>query len=86
MSQFIFTTDNKSYAFCLAIAEEMEKLFQIPYDEAIGRINRQWQGLTIVGQDLIYHEDEEFWAKTIYYGKSSYWWLAGANPQPLPYP
>ncbi len=87
MSKFLFETDQQSEEFCLRIAQEMMMLFGITELEAIGRINRQWQGQKIVGPDLmIYHEDEEFWAKTIYYGPGVYWWLGeeGLDPQPFP--
>ncbi|MEW8987645.1 MAG: hypothetical protein AB2401_11715 [Bacillus sp. (in: firmicutes)] len=56
------------------IAKKMMELFGISEKEAIGRINRHWRGETIKGpKDLIYHEDPEYWAKTIYYGKDSMW-------------
>ncbi|WP_158220614.1 hypothetical protein [Kineosporia sp. A_224] len=36
---------------------------------------------------MLTHEYADDWAKTVYYGRSSYWWVAGRNPQqPLPYP
>jgi hypothetical protein len=87
MNTFIFETDDQSTAFCEEIARQMVELFGITHEEAIGRINRDWRGLKIVGpDDVIYHEDEIYWAKTIYYGKGSNWWLNPANLKPRPYP
>jgi hypothetical protein len=87
MNTFVFETDGQSAAFCEAIARLMVELFGITHEEAIGRINRDWCGLKIVGpDDVIYHEDETYWAKTIYYGKGSNWWLNPANLKPRPYP
>ncbi|OOM73582.1 hypothetical protein CLPUN_44780 [Clostridium puniceum] len=87
MSKFEFVTDDESEEFCTEIAEKMVELFIIFKDEAIGRINRCWKGLEIIGDDLIYHEDEEYWAKTIYYGKRSFWWLKEGSEdlKPIPY-
>ena len=72
MNTFIFETDGQSAEFCEEIAWQMVGLFGITNEEAIGRINRDWCGLKFVGSDdVIYHEDEIYWAKTIYYGKGS---------------
>jgi hypothetical protein len=30
---------------------------------------------------MIYHEEPEFWAKDIYWGHSSYWWLSTEERQ-----
>jgi hypothetical protein len=76
MSKFSFTTDSQSEQFCIEIADEMVKTFGISGEEAIGRINRHWKGLVLVGPyDLIYHEGKKYWANTIYYGHDSFWWL-----------
>lgn len=87
MNKFEFITDDQSEEFCNEIAEKMIELFGISKDEAIGRINSLWRGLEIVGLDLIYHEDEEYWAKTIYYGHNSCWWLKEGKEElkPVPY-
>ena len=84
---FEFTTDSQSVVFCEKIADQMVALFRVSLDEAIGRINRDWQGLEIVGpHDVIYHEDEEYWAKTIYFGNGSNWWLNPPGLKPRSYP
>jgi hypothetical protein len=86
MSSFEFETDEQSSAFCEQIAEEMVELFRISREEAIGRINRDWRGLKLIGpDDVIYHEDETYWANTIYYGKGSNWWLNPPDLKPRPY-
>jgi hypothetical protein len=67
--RFEFTTDVDLTAFCEAIVNRMVSLFGITFDEAVGRLNRDWKGLNITGDDVIYHETKDYWAKTIYYGK-----------------
>lgn len=65
----------------------MTSLFGITRDEAIARISRDWQGLDLSSpEDVIYHDDEAYWAKTICFGQDSHWWLPGANPKPRPAP
>lgn len=87
MSSFFFRTDAQAEAFFQKIVERMNQLFHIPIAEAVGRINRQFLGQEIIGNnDLIYHETEEYWAKTIYYEEDSYWWMEGSQPRPKPYP
>jgi len=87
MNTFIFETDDQATAFCEEIVRQMVEIFGITREESIGRINREWQGLKLVSpDDVIYHEDEIYWAKTIYYGKGSNWWLNSANLKPRPYP
>lgn len=95
MATFPFRTDEESEAFCHAIAHEMARLFGISKGEGIQRISRFWAHVPeIVGEeDMIYHETEDFWARTIYYGAGSFWWLVGEErtrqslpplrPQPL---
>ena len=95
MAAFPFKTDQKSEAFCGSIAREMVQLFGISEGEALRRISRFWAHLPeIIGQqDMVYHETEDYWARTIYYGAGSYWWFAGEErtkrslpplcPQPL---
>jgi hypothetical protein len=85
--RFQFETDSQSAEFCEAIVNRMVSLFGITIDEAIGRLNQDWKGISITGpDDVIYHEDEDYWAKTIYYGKGSNWWLNPPSLKPRPYP
>jgi hypothetical protein len=86
MAIFPFKTDEKSEAFCHSIAREMTKLFGISEHEAIHRIGRFWKRLPeIVGeQDIVYHETEDYWARTIYYGKDSFWWITDRASRHLP--
>jgi hypothetical protein len=92
--EFPCAGDAVALGFCREIAEEMVIAFGITRHEAVARINRQWSepaddGRTprvwIVGLDIAYHQTREYWARTIYYGKESYWWT-GADPTPLPPP
>lgn len=75
-SNFVFKTDEKSEEFCNQIAIKMVELFKITLEEAVGRINQAWaNSLSIEGCDnIIYHEEEDFWAKTIYYPEGTRWW------------
>ncbi|ASA54568.1 hypothetical protein [Vibrio gazogenes] len=87
MSHFEFKTDSESAAYCEEILGKMIELFAIDSEEAIGRMNKYWHNQIIVGEDdPIYHEDEEYWAKTIFYGKDSFWWMNPPDLKPLPYP
>lgn len=87
MRAFAFQTCRETQVLCDAIVDEMMRLFGIPEAEAVGRVNRQWGRLDLRDpQDIIQHEDEVYWAKTIYYGKDSSWWLDEASAKPRPFP
>jgi hypothetical protein len=84
---YTFTTDDESSAFIDEIAATMVALFGIHREEAVGRINQFWNGQSFTGPlDLIYHEDQEFWAKTVCYGADVMWWLDPPGLAPRPYP
>jgi len=71
------------------IAAEMVRLFSISSSEAFGRLNRFWQGqeFTSAGKvTALLHEVPADWAKTIYYGRESFWWLPDQDLQPEPFP
>ncbi len=86
MAIFPFKTDEKSEAFCHSIAREMTELFGISEREAIQRISRFWGHLPeLVGEpDIVYHETEDYSARTIYYGNDSFWWIADRASRHLP--
>jgi hypothetical protein len=88
LGKFIIKTDKRSELYLTSIWEKLIELFGVSEDEAYGRINRYWGGRDIIGDEqMIYHEDEEYWAKTLYYGKGSLWWLhEGEDIEPTPYP
>ncbi len=87
MSRFNFKTDQEGREYCEEILKQMIVLFSIEESEALARMNRSWEGQDILGDDdPIYHEGEEYWAKTIYYGKDSNWWMNPPDLQPLPRP
>lgn len=86
MTTYKFKTDAKSKAFCDEIVEDMARRFGISRAEAIGRVNREWKGRSLIGNVLImYHEPEEYWAQRIYYAESVRWWI-DPNPAIKPYP
>lgn len=77
----------KAMQFLDDIARRMVIRFPITRDEAVGRINRHWRGLTFGDDDLIFHETADEWAMSIYYGHDSSWWLRDEGERvPLPYP
>ena len=83
---FSFKTDEQSAQFCRGIVKSMMAFFAISKAEAIERVNQQWHDLELLGSDdLIYHEDESYWAKQIYYEAHSFWWLDenAAKPKTL---
>jgi hypothetical protein len=89
MSRFRFPTDSQSRDYLELIVEAMKELFGISDEEAVGRINRMWGAIEFVGpDDAIYHEGPDYWAKTIYYDESSFWWMdpPPTNLKPRPYP
>jgi hypothetical protein len=79
-------TSEKAHDFIELIIREMLLRFPIARDEAVGRINQAWGHLDYVGDtDLTFHETAQYWAKTIYYGKDSRWWLGEDRLKPAPY-
>ncbi len=86
MIKFDFITDAETQEYCESTVRAMMKLFGITEDEAVGRINQRWSGVTMVGaDDLLYHESVTYWANDIYYGHDSGWWLGPSGLRPLPY-
>ncbi len=78
--KFPCAIDTKAQRFCERIAAEMIRRFSISKEETVARINHQWSNLKIGGPDEVaYHEDEEYWAQTIYLGKESCWWITGKS-------
>jgi hypothetical protein len=82
--------DRRAKEYCVEIAKEMVRLFEIPLSEAIGRINREFKNERIFGPDQFYRRDPAEWAKTIYYEVGTWWWvekwMAEHTPKPKPYP
>lgn len=85
--KFEFITDDKSQEYCESIANVMINLFSITDEEAIGRINRYWNGMELIGKyHVLYHEEEDEWAHIIYYGNESKYWTNPPDLKPLPFP
>ncbi|WP_169091645.1 hypothetical protein [Paenibacillus sp. PL91] len=71
---FSFKTNIESEIFCLFIAQQMVKEYNITEDEAINRISDFWIGRDKTNEDdIIFHEPAEFWAGTIYF-EDEFWW------------
>jgi len=93
--EFPCAGDAEAMAFCWQVADEMAVLFGISLQEAVARVNRHWSQagadgrvprVWVVGLDLVYHEEADYWAHRIYYGPDSLWWLPGQQLIPLPPP
>jgi len=78
--EFDFATNDEFLAFAREIAERMQVIFAISREEAQQRISRQWRGRVFNDPyDVVYHEDADYWAKTIYYGPEVHWWRPEAK-------
>jgi hypothetical protein len=93
--EFPCAGDAEALGFCWQVAAEMVHLFGISLQEAVARVNRHWSQadadgrvprVWIVGLDLVYHEEPDHWARRIYYGPNSNWWVPGQELIPLPPP
>lgn len=89
MSGIEIEATDEARAYIEQIAGEMVALFNVTLSEAVGRINRFWLGkefTSAVQVDVLLHEEPTTWAKTVYYGRDSQWWLGEDDLQPRPYP
>ncbi len=77
MNKFSFTIDKEVEEFCCEIVEIMVHNFGISYDEAIERINRNWNDRDIDKIDDLGHHWPQYWACIIYYEPHEKWWIQG---------
>lgn len=72
------------------IATEMQLLFLMSREEAVGRINQLWAGRFQLRTDsqlsLFFRENVEYWAKQVYYRDDTHWWKEGELLIPRDYP
>jgi hypothetical protein len=71
------------------VVREMLLLFPITRSEAVGRLNRFWSGQDFSEEldvNLLRHEEPDYWAKTVYYGRDVPWWKGEDGLEPEPYP
>lgn len=85
MNRYTFWTDDEGREFFSAVASEMSKTFGISESEALARINRRFVGLEFFGDDVIFHESEDYWAKDVMFGHGI-WSESGTDVDPLPAP
>lgn len=68
----------------------MVQLFGISYEEAIGRVARDlssWDLESEETEQMLGHEDADYWAYFIYYGPDVDWWrLTPGDLVPKPWP
>lgn len=94
MRKYDCNFDEYGREFLDSIVDKMIELFGVSEDEAVGRINRQWAGQEFFDIDredkeynIAFHEDDYYWANTIYFGKESRWWHREVKEiTPIPYP
>ena len=89
MSAYSFDVAPFAKLYIDSIVVEMIKLFGISRDEALGRINRHWKGVSFEDQqdiDGLTNELPDYWARRIYYGPNAKWWLDDQDIKPLSYP
>ncbi|MFI6173521.1 hypothetical protein ACIBCN_42550 [Nocardia sp. NPDC051052] len=84
MGMFEFRVDKQAGQFIQSIVHEMMKIFGISEDEAVKRVNARFCGQAFTGDDIIFHEGEDFWAKDIMYGGESAWWKNEADAKRIP--
>jgi hypothetical protein len=86
MGKYKFLTDDEGDRFCYQIYMELMSQFGISKEEAIARINQEWENKSLTGTSMIYHVMPEEWAKNIYWGRNSYWWIEGEKREELKLP
>ncbi|WP_156516426.1 hypothetical protein [Nocardia arizonensis] len=78
-------TDEKGEELFSEIASRMSNDFGISEVEAVARINSRFVGLEFLGNDLIFHQSDDYWAKDIMFGHDI-WWKSESAMSPLPAP
>lgn len=87
MIYFDFNTDEESQLYCEEIVREVIRLFGLSEEEAIGRLNQALSGLDMTGENSIYENTPEWWAKTLCYPPNILWWNEDESKLPLrPFP
>lgn len=86
MSKYSFKLSADAEHYCDRIVNEMITLFQISYEEALGRMNRHWSGNSFGDYCMLFHMFPNEWANEIYYGGDSFWWKKDKKDlKPLPF-
>ena len=89
MTDIRVTGSQEALDYFERIIREMLLLFRITRIEAVGRLNRFWDGHDFSAElavNLLGHVDAGYWAKTIYYGADTRWWKGEEGLEPQPYP
>ncbi|WP_341278978.1 hypothetical protein [Paenibacillus sp. FSL H8-0537] len=68
MNKYHFQLSINAEQYCDEVTNEMVKLFNNSYNEALGRVNRHWFGNSFDDESLLFHMLPEEWANDIYYG------------------
>ena len=72
-----FRVDAEVEKFLREIRTNMVLKFNISNADAVEKINSYWKSRdAILKDDLIFHEESDYWVNTIFFGKGSGWWLS----------
>ncbi|GAA2316368.1 hypothetical protein OKJ48_02825 [Streptomyces kunmingensis] len=91
MSTYTMPTCAETDELLESVVEYMVTELGVSRAEAVARVNRQWHGQDLSDEDdIILHEEERFWALTIYYEDVPAWsteadrasWVPKAPPAP----
>lgn len=88
MTSLRISATEEAQSYLEEIAVEMTQMFGISREEAYGRINDQLGRrtfLTEIEVSNLKHEEQDVWAKHIFFGRQSFWWLDEDGAVPLPY-
>lgn len=76
MIELEFKTDNEAYEYCMLIIKDMITSFNITEEEAVDRMNSDWGHIEKIDKDdIMFHEEPDYWSRKIYYNSDCYWWL-----------
>jgi hypothetical protein len=64
--EFTFPVVDEMREYVSSIVEEMSGMFGIPMSEALAIVNEHWSSFEIGPDNLLGHEEPEYWARTIY--------------------
>lgn len=64
--EFAFPVVDEMVDYVTEIVCEMARIFKIPVSEALALVNQHWDAFAIGHDNLLGHEEPEYWARTIY--------------------
>jgi hypothetical protein len=64
--EFAFPVVDDMREYVSSIVEEMAWIFRIPKSDALAIVNEHWASFEIGPDNLLGHEEPEYWARTIF--------------------